>query len=609
VGILRWKDGRMIRDSKQAGFTAVKAFVEDDNGEIWFFDAEKGLYQEAGDHTPVAVTNPELLHQPVTAMASGPGGTVWFGLADGRIVEKQRGNFRIWSVSDGLSGGAIHGLSIGPDRQPWVATERGLCFLDGSRFGCRNSASGLPGDRVFWARPDGQGSLWLGYNTGVARIPAQQLREIPAKSQLDAKFFDDADGIVNSPNLDGNAPAAFAQDGKLWLTTSQGLAIMNPEHLKPNLLPPPVHILGLEADGQDVDLSQPIILRPLTRSLRFSYTGISLSVPRKVRFRYMLEGFDSGWHDGGANREAFYTNLPPRRYTFRLLACNNDGVWNDTGASLSFYLKPAYYQTLWFRILCLVAVVIAAIILFRRRLRAARRLMRLRFEERMEERTRIAQELHDHLIQEMVGISMQLEVADELTPGSADAKTPLHRALMLSRSAIAEGRITLQSLRQPRVTASALIESLRRTADAYPGGNRPPIEYRLDGQERLLRPETAEDLCEIAAEALRNALKHAGKGSVQVDLRYGSTAFELVIRDEGHGITEQVLQAGVPGHFGLAGMRERAARMGADLSIISAPGRGTSVRVSVPAARAYQDEGSRDGSGDPGPRKTLEKTQ
>jgi signal transduction histidine kinase len=323
----------------------------------------------------------------------------------------------------------------------------------------------------------------------------------------------------------------------------------------------------------------------------------------------MLEGFDSGWHDGGANREAFYTNLPPRRYTFRVLACNNDGVWNNTSASLSFYLKPAYYQTLWFRILCLVAVVIAAIILFRRRLRAARRLMRLRFEERMEERTRIAQELHDHLIQEMVGISMQLEVADELTPGSADAKTPLHRALMLSRSAIAEGRITLQSLRQPRVTASALIESLRRTADAYPDGNRPPIEYRLDGQERLLRPETAEDLCEIAAEALRNALKHAGKGSVQVDLRYGSTAFELVIRDEGHGMTEQELQAGVPGHFGLAGMRERAARMGADLSIISAPGRGTSVRVSVPAARAYQDERSGDGSGGPGSRKTLEKTQ
>jgi signal transduction histidine kinase len=308
-----------------------------------------------------------------------------------------------------------------------------------------------------------------------------------------------------------------------------------------------------------------------------------MTVPRKVRFRYLLEGFDRGWHDGGANREAFYTNLPPRRYTFRVLACNNDGVWNYTGAALSFYLKPAYYQTLWFRLLCLTAVAVAAIIIFRRRLRAAQRLIRRRFEERMEERTRIAQELHDHLIQEMVGISMHLEVADELTPGSADAKTPLHRALMLSRSAIANGRRTLQSLRQPRVTAAALIESLRRTANAYPEKNRTPVEYRVDGNERLLRPETAEELCEIAAEALRNALKHAGKGSIRVDLRYGSSTLELVIRDEGGGMTDQVLQTDIPGHYGLAGMRERAARMGAKLSITSAPGRGTTVQVSVPA--------------------------
>jgi signal transduction histidine kinase len=210
----------------------------------------------------------------------------------------------------------------------------------------------------------------------------------------------------------------------------------------------------------------------------------------------------------------------------------------------------------------------------------------------MEERTRIAQELHDHLIQEMVGIGMQLEVADELTPSSAHAKTPLHRALILSRSAIANGRFELLSLRQPRVTGAALIESLRRTAEAYPEENRPPVDYRVDGHERLLRPETAEDLCELAAEALRNALKHAGKGMIQVDLRYGASTLELVVRDEGDGIPGQVLRAGVPGHFGLAGMSERAARMGADLSINSAPGRGTTVRVLVPAARAYQDERS-----------------
>ena len=597
AGILRWKDGRVVRDAKHAAFTAVKAIVQDESGQVWFFDAEKGLYREGEDHAPVAVADPPLAHQSITAMTRAPRGSLWFGLADGRIVEEQRGNFRTWSESDGLSGGAIDGLSVGDDNELWAATERGLCFLEGSRFVCRKSSHGLPGDRVLWALPDARGFLWLGYNIGVDRLPSQPLRDISGKSQLDSNFFDDADGIVNSPAIDGNPPAVFAQDGRLWLTTTQGVAVIDPQRVNANFLPPPVHILGLDADGQSVDLSRPVSLRRLTRSVRFSFTGVSMTVPRKVRFRYMLDGFDHEWHDGGTSREAFYTNLSPRRYTFHVMASNNDGVWNNNGAQVTFVLRPAYYQTLWFRLLCLAAVLIAAILVFRRRLRAAQRLLRLRFEERMEERTRIAQELHDHLIQEMVGITMQLEVADELTPGSADAKTPLHRALMLSRSAIAGGRLTLQSLRQPRVTAAALIDSLRRTADAYPEQNRIPVEYAIDGQERLLRPDIAEDLCELGAEALRNALKHARKGTIHVDVRYGASKFELMVIDEGEGITEQVLQAGIPGHYGLAGMRERAARMGTDLSITSARDHGTTVHVSLPAVRAYQDEHSSDNRG------------
>jgi signal transduction histidine kinase len=292
-----------------------------------------------------------------------------------------------------------------------------------------------------------------------------------------------------------------------------------------------------------------------------------------------------------------------------VIASNNDGIWNDTGAALSFVIAPAYFQTLWFRLLCVALVLLAVALVFRLRLRSAQRTMRLAFEQRMEERTRIAQDLHDHLIQQMVGIGMQLEVADELTPGRADAKTPLQRALTLSRSAIADGRHTLQSLRQPRVTAAALIESLRRTADAYPEKNRARVEYRLDGSERLLRPETAEELCEIAAEALRNALKHAGKGTIHIDLRYGSSTLELAIRDEGDGMTDQVLQTGIQGHYGLAGMRERAARIGAELSIASAPGRGTTVQLSAPAARAYKDMGSGDGRDAPRGKQSVENAQ
>ena len=591
AGLLRWRNGREMPAGRNAEFTAVTALAEDEDRTLWFVDADKGLFREEEGRDPVAVTNPALQHRHISAVASGPGDAAWFGLADGGVVEERQDRFHSYSVEDGLSGGAIHGLSFGPDRELWVATERGLCFLENARFVCRDSSSGIPGIRVLWALPDSHENLWLGYSIGVARVNAQQLREPKrtAASSSASTFFDDADGIINSPDLAGNAPAAFAQDGRLWLTTSQGVAVLDPEHLDTNLLPPPVHILGMDADGKAVSLIPPIRLKPLTRSLQFSFTGVCLTVPRKVRFRYRLDGFDRAWREGGSSREAFYTNLPPGHYTFRVRAANEDGIWNNAGAELSFYLAPAYFQTLWFQLLCLAALLLAAAFIFRLRLRSAQRMMRLRFEERMEERTRIAQDLHDHLVQEMVGISMQLEVADELTPPTEEAKTPLQRALMLSRSAISSGRLTLQSLRQRPVTGSALLEALRGTAHAYPERKGITVEYGMEGEERLLRPDVAEDLCDLGQEALRNALKHAGRGSIQVRLRYDSASFELLVRDDGTGMTEDVQRAGITGHYGLAGMRERAARIGGEFSIISAPGQGTTVRVMVPVARAYQD--------------------
>jgi signal transduction histidine kinase/ligand-binding sensor domain-containing protein len=586
AGLMRMSGGQLAPSGKDEEFRAVTALAEGDRGVLWFYDASRGVFQQPSGHDPIQVTNPALQNHKVTSIASGPEGVVWFGNEDGSVVEDRNGEIRIFSVHDGLSGGAIHELSVGSDGELWAATERGLCFFAGSGFRCRSSSSGLPGDRVLWVIPDAHGKLWLGYNIGVAEIKADALRQ--TTSSLNPRFFDEADGIADSPALNGNAPAAFAQDGRLWLTTSQGVAVLDPEHFYNNVLPPPVHVLRLEADGNAVDITRPIRLPPLTRSLHFLFTGLSFTVPRKMRFCYRLEPFDREWHDSGSIREASYTNLPPGHYTFRVRASNSDGVWNDTGAALSFFLVPAYFQTAWFRLLCVAVALLAATLLFRLRLRSAQQILRIRFEERMEERTRIARELHDHLIQEMVGIGMQLEIADELTPGKADAKTPLQRALVLSRTAIANGRLTLQTLRRRPSTGAALLESLRQTADAYPRGDGTEVEYRSEGQEQLLRPEVAEDLIELGQEALRNALRHAG-GAILVLLRYGSSTFELLVRDNGSGITDTILREGVPGHYGLAGMRERASRIEGQFSIRSSPGQGTRVQIVVPASRAYQD--------------------
>lgn len=590
-GLMQWSEGHMSSAKNDPQFPAVTALAEDASGTLWFYDGGKGVFRQQTEHAPAAVTDVSLLHQEVTAIASDPGDDVWFGLTSGNVVEYRNGGFHKYSKQDGLSGGAVHGFSQGRDGEVWAATERGLCLFTDGHFACQNERSGLPGDRVLWSVPDAEGNLWLGYSVGVARVNAQQLRDaaITGSSKLKLKLFDDGDGIESSPVLRGNAPDVVAQDGRLWLTTSQGVAVLDPRQLRTNPLPPPVRILGLEADGRDTDLSGRVRLPPLTRSVQFSFTGLSLSDPRKVSFRYRLDGFDPEWHDGGTRRDAFYTNLPPGRYTFRVVAANNDGVWNSDGASLNFSLAPAYFQTVWFRLLCIGAALFIIALVFAARLRSVKRNMRVRYEERMEERTRIAQELHDHLIQEMVGISMQLEVADELTPRDADAKSPLERALGFSQSAIASGRLTLQSLRSHPTTGAALMETLRRTAEAYPQRHGMAVEYLVEGDERLLRPEIAEDLSELGQEALRNALKHAGNVTISVRLIYSSAAVELSVRDEGGGITDAALQDGMPGHYGLAGMRERAARMSATFSVRGTPGQGTTVFVSVPAKCAYQE--------------------
>jgi len=588
-GLMQWKDGDMSSVRQDAKFNAITALTEDASGVVWFYDAGKGLFRQRPRHSPEQVKDRLFAHDAVTAIYGARDGQVWFGFYNGDIVAYRDGAFRAYSTQEGLRGGEVHGLTEGAARELWAATERGLCVLTDEHFDCRNALSGLPGDRVLWALPDASGSMWLGYNIGVARMDLQQLLGAKAEGREKPRWrlFDARDGIENSPAVKGSAPAVLTHDGHLWLTTSQGVAMLDPAHFRTNPLPPPVHIEGFEADGQEIDLSQPIRLRPLTRSIQFSFTGLSLSDPRKMHFRYRLDGFDQDWRDGGSRRDASYTNLPPRRYAFHVSAANSDGVWNDTGATLDFILAPAYFQTIWFMLLCIATALACVILLLRMRLRSAKRNLKMRYEERIEERARIAQELHDHLIQEMVGIGMQLETADALTPDEAGAKRPLERAVTLSRSAIASGRLTLQTLRGRPTTGPALVETLRTTAEAYAQTDRAPVQYFVEGEDRTLCPEVGEEVSEIGQEALRNAIKHAGSGAITVRLHFGALLLDLRVRDEGAGIEEAVLRTGMPGHYGLAGMRERAARISAALTIESAPGRGTTVHVSVPAQRAY----------------------
>src|SRR5258708_20786973 len=329
-------------------------------------------------------------------------GRVWLGLTTGEIVLYNGAGFRTFTEADNLPGGMLHAISAGSDGSVWIASERGLALFTGNRFAWWSRKNGLPGNRVLWAVPTPAGRLWVGYNIGIASMRIEDLRHAATDAHflVPYDFYDDGDGLKANPELRGSTPVAMALDGRIWFTTSEGLATMDAAHLRKNLLPPPVQILQLTADDVDVDLSNSITLPPRTHRIEINYSGLSLTDPRKVTFRYRMLGFDSQWSQASTRRFVTYTNLPPGDYRFEVMAANDDGIWNETPGGFAFKLAPAVYQTRWFLALCVLALILAGVLVFQLRVRAAADRLRLRFEERLGERARVAQDLHDNLLQE-----------------------------------------------------------------------------------------------------------------------------------------------------------------------------------------------------------------
>jgi signal transduction histidine kinase/ligand-binding sensor domain-containing protein len=595
-GVARMEAGtwRYLPIPKGIDLTAVTTIAGDDEHGVWLFDARKGLYRWMNGHVVDFSDEPVFKGKSIQAALADDRGRVWFGLYEGGVVVFDGGRFRAYSQADGLTGGSVNTLHIDDKLTLWAATEGGLSRLDGGRFVSWNLANGLPGQRVLWVLTDHADRVWLGYSTGIAYLSTSELDRAARDSayRVAFQFLDDADGLKGNPDRRRQSPAVRATDGSFWFRTSEGVAIVDPQRMTRNLVLPPVHIERMVADGAVVDTMQPVRLRPQTRDVEIDYTALSFAEPRNVRFRYRLEGFDSAWQDVGARRQAFYTNLPPRMYRFRVLASNNDGVWNESGAGLDFALLPAFYQTQSFLLLCASALVILSWGAYRVRVWQVTTRLRDRFEDRLKERTRIAQELHDNLIQDVMGISLQVELTDELLPAEAPAKQSLERALRLCKTALDEGRRALNDLRSVPLSARDLVKSFSQLSDEFAGKSGIRADVVVEGRERLLNALAGNDVLQVGRQAIANAFQHSHATELHVLLSYGQQHLQLRVQDNGCGMTEDKLNARRSGHYGMAGMQERAERVGGSLSIRSRVGEGTEVNLSVPAHLVYQDRDS-----------------
>lgn len=554
---------------------------------VWLYSATDGLRLYREGEPPERIPLPSTAAS-VTSMAAVPERELWLGLADGSVLHLGSSGIQTFTVKDGLPGAAITYLATQPDGSVWIATSNGLVRYSGGRMRRWSSSSGLPGDRLLWAVPDRLGNLWIGYTFGVAEVSiVDLLATYPATgTSLKYRLFDDGDGLQGIPTTRSPGPVALTSDGKLWLTMTEGVAMIDPAHILQNTLAPPTRILHVTADGAEVPIEHEMELKPHNRTLEIRYAGLSFAEPRKVHYRYWLEGFDPGWRDAGPRHTAFYTNLGPGSYRFHVVSSNNDGIWDDSGATLAFQIAPTLYQTNWFRALIVCAVLLTVAGFYQLRFRRNARALKQEYEVRMRERGLIAQHLHDNLIQELMGVGLHVEMADAETPGEARAKAPLTRALQLVQRAIGQGRLTLQQLRQEPLSFAELKRTLHDTATL--SGSAAALRFECTGTERLLQAGPAEEVVQILREAVRNAVQHAQPGVISIQAIYGVDRFTLVIRDQGPGIPAEVLAHGIPGHYGLVGMQERAKRLGATLELQTSSGAGTVWCLSLPATFAYQ---------------------
>jgi signal transduction histidine kinase/ligand-binding sensor domain-containing protein len=584
----------------------TRSITEDATGAIWIANQADGLFRVPSGGAPLTATawTAVGVAGPVTvALGDARTGGVWLGSRLGGIAYFTDGRLRrSFGLADGLAPGRVSTLYFDSDATLWISTDGGLSRLKDNKVATLTAANGLPCDAAQWAIRDNAGALWVLMPCGLVRIAAPDLegwakaadRGNASSHTLPVTVFGNSDGFRSSPGVNYySAPVVKSSDGRLWFQGTAGIHVQDPGRLPFNALPPSVLVEQVTADHKTYDANSVdrdgLRLPPLTRDLQIDYTALSFVAPEKMRFRYQLEGYDRSWQDVGTRRQAFYTDLRPGQYRFRVAAANNSGVWNETGATLGFSIAPAYYQTTWFMTLAGGLVLALAWGAHRIRLRMVERHEReiSALNERMmkaqeQERIRIAGELHDGVMQQMLAATMTLGSAKRRITGNPDAAATIDKVQDLLVQAGTEIRQLSHDLHPPILQEAGLPQAVLAYCEQFSAAAGIPIACEADDTVSGLSRGASLALFRIVQEALGNTAKHAKAKQVTVRLRRINGVVSLVISDDGVGFDTGWLGSHASGGLGLVMMRERATQLNGTFELDTAARRGTTIIVSIP---------------------------
>ena len=531
-------------------------------------------------------------------------GTLWFGTWGGALVRfDNKGKTFVNYAPDSrdphkLNGGGINTIQEAPTGTLWVGTFDGLYRYNRQTgtFTRYTESQGLPSSEIRCILEDGVGRLWLSTQRGISRFDPQ--REL-------FRNYDVSDGLQTNEFSTG---CYQGSDGEMFFGGSNGFNAFYPEKVLDNPYVPPVVITTFKIFNKPVPIGAKSVLKkaiPYLDSLTlpyrdtvfsFEFAALSYANSHKNRYRYKLDRLEPDWNEvGSKQRLATYTNLDPGKYVFRVQGSNSDGVWNEEGESLPIFITPPWWKTNWFRGVVVATFLALLWAVYLLRVRQLQQQFDITLDARVGERTRIARELHDTLLQSFHGVLLYFQTGINLLPEHpaepriTEARKTLEKAMHRAKHAIVEGREAIQGLRSSVVETNDLALAMRTLGEELAAGaNATVFQVHVEGTPRDLHPILRDEVYRITGEGIRNAFRHADATQIEAEIHYDDRRLRVHVRDNGKGIAPKLLNdGGREGHFGLHGMRERAKLIGGKLTVWSELEAGTELQLTIPAARAY----------------------
>jgi signal transduction histidine kinase len=592
-GLWRWTDGQFVKAMSVDGLGTkrVRAIAEDGSGALWVSIVRSGIFKRVGNSWQLNGGVSALPNLAPLSLTDDSAGSIWATYPDGRAIQISGEVAHIYGELDGLNVGAVLAV-YAKRRNTWVGGDAGLARLDGGRFVSVVSDEPAALKKITGIVETESGDLWLSTAAGIVHITSTEILRAQSDPlhRVSTEIFDSRTGLEGSGARFASLPTLIeGTDGILWVVTSVSTYSIDPNKVHRSPLPPKVSIQSFLVDNRAVATSGNVMLPVGSSSIQFSFAGLSLTAAEQVRYRYRLDGFDHDWVSSQKRRDAFYMNLSPGTYTFHVQARISGVQWSESEASVTFNIEPTFTQTKSFIVLILTGALLIIWIVDGIRARKLARQLRIALVARLEERERIAQELHDTLLQDTMGFTLTVHGAASRLAADDPVRKLLEQAAEQGEQGVRQGRDRIADLRARSAEDDDLAKSLTEAgAQWIAEDGKTDFEVQTLGRTRSLHPNAHDDAYRIAREAIINARRHARARHIQVQLIFGEDLFTLRVRDDGGGIDPSLSQARArAGHMGLPGMRQRAGAAGGTLTIQSEAGGGTEVEFNLAAALAY----------------------